>query len=265
MGDSCISELDLSYHTSEDPYQAPRPLPDRFPLSVPDRCMVALRRPVSAPQVVARKDAMDIEGETETGAGNGPFPTTCAKCISSDVGFGFPAPTPITSSRAIAKDALPRSLPHRATLAKHNSTWRQPRSRRGTTSASSAHYSQGPPHPRRLPAAASTPEVFQSISATPGLRELSFEELRVECYAISALTTGKAPQPVAPSSGSMQPPRVERLPSVKVMPPAFAPFIASSADTKEAQDGGEMPVGREVVMSQDALSADFTFTASVVA
>ncbi|KAG1879811.1 hypothetical protein F4604DRAFT_534863 [Suillus subluteus] len=57
------------------------------------------------------------------------------------------------------------------------------------------------------------PDIFQSISATPGLRSWSFEELRTECYSQSRLATGAAPQAVPPGA-----------PSWMIIPPAFTPY-----------------------------------------
>ncbi|KAG1740827.1 uncharacterized protein EDB91DRAFT_340692 [Suillus paluster] len=56
-------------------------------------------------------------------------------------------------------------------------------------------------------------DVFQSISATPGLRSWSFEELRTECYSQSRLATGCAPRAVPPGA-----------PSWMIIPPAFTPY-----------------------------------------
>ncbi|OAX34456.1 hypothetical protein K503DRAFT_774517 [Rhizopogon vinicolor AM-OR11-026] len=56
-------------------------------------------------------------------------------------------------------------------------------------------------------------DVFQSISATPGLRAWSFEELRAECYSQSRLATGSAPRAVPPGA-----------PSWMIIPPAFTPY-----------------------------------------
>jgi len=56
-------------------------------------------------------------------------------------------------------------------------------------------------------------DVFQSISATPGLRAWSFEELRVECYSQSRLATGSAPRAVPPGA-----------PSWMTIPPAYTPY-----------------------------------------
>lgn len=58
-----------------------------------------------------------------------------------------------------------------------------------------------------------TSDMFQSISATPGLRSWSFEELRSECYSQSRLATGCAPRAVPPGA-----------PSWMIIPPAFAPY-----------------------------------------
>lgn len=57
------------------------------------------------------------------------------------------------------------------------------------------------------------PDIFQSISATPGLQSWSFEELRAECYSQSRLATGVAPRPVSPGA-----------PSWMIIPPAFTPY-----------------------------------------
>ncbi|KAG0703337.1 hypothetical protein DFH29DRAFT_998628 [Suillus ampliporus] len=57
------------------------------------------------------------------------------------------------------------------------------------------------------------PTCFQSISATPGLRSWSFEELRSECYSQSRLATGCAPRAVPPGA-----------PSWMIIPPAFTPY-----------------------------------------
>lgn len=54
--------------------------------------------------------------------------------------------------------------------------------------------------------------IFLSISATPGLRSWSFEELRTECYLQSRLATGVAPRAVPLGA-----------PSWMIIPPAFTP------------------------------------------
>ncbi|KAG2142272.1 uncharacterized protein EDB93DRAFT_1252330 [Suillus bovinus] len=56
-------------------------------------------------------------------------------------------------------------------------------------------------------------DIFQSISATPGLRSWSFEELRTECYSQSRLATGVAPRAVPLGA-----------PSWMIIPPAFTPY-----------------------------------------
>jgi hypothetical protein len=78
-------------------------------------------------------------------------------------------------------------------------------------------------------------DVFQSISATPGLRAWSFEvrwafvssllnpltysvqELRVECYSQSRLATGSAPRAVPPGA-----------PSWMIIPPSYTPYSAKT-------------------------------------
>ncbi|KAH7919089.1 hypothetical protein BV22DRAFT_1041231 [Leucogyrophana mollusca] len=52
--------------------------------------------------------------------------------------------------------------------------------------------------------------VFQSITATPGVSAWSFEELRAECYSQSLVATGSAPRAVP-----------QGAPSWMVIPPAF--------------------------------------------
>lgn len=55
--------------------------------------------------------------------------------------------------------------------------------------------------------------IFLSISATPGLRSWSFEELRTECYLQSRLATGVGPRAVPLGA-----------PSWMIIPPAFTPY-----------------------------------------
>ncbi|KAG1742489.1 hypothetical protein EDB19DRAFT_1701367 [Suillus lakei] len=62
-----------------------------------------------------------------------------------------------------------------------------------------------------------TSNIFQSISATPGLRSWSFEELRTECYSQSRLATGCAPRAVPPGASSWM-----------IIPPAFTPYKVMS-------------------------------------
>ncbi|KAJ7189026.1 hypothetical protein C8R46DRAFT_1341642 [Mycena filopes] len=68
-------------------------------------------------------------------------------------------------------------------------------------------------------------EVFQSITATPGLESTSFEELRLETYLQSLVATGTArPQPAF-------------CPAV-VIPPAFAAWFCESGDHSDADGEG---------------------------
>ncbi|KAF9563515.1 hypothetical protein CPC08DRAFT_816599 [Agrocybe pediades] len=52
----------------------------------------------------------------------------------------------------------------------------------------------------------SSVEVFQSITAKPGLQHVSFEELRCECYLQSLIATKNTPQPVDPQWPNVFPP-----------------------------------------------------------
>jgi len=53
-------------------------------------------------------------------------------------------------------------------------------------------------------------EIMQSITCTPGLEGVSFEELRFGCYLQTYFTTGQPPAPVGVEC---------------VIPPAFLPFV----------------------------------------
>ncbi|KZT04932.1 uncharacterized protein LAESUDRAFT_813812 [Laetiporus sulphureus 93-53] len=60
-------------------------------------------------------------------------------------------------------------------------------------------------------------EVFQSITCTPGLRDTSFEELRLGCYRSSFDATGTLPKPVP-----------EYSPREAIIPPLYAPFTSEN-------------------------------------
>ncbi|KAJ6488200.1 hypothetical protein C8R47DRAFT_510267 [Mycena vitilis] len=70
-------------------------------------------------------------------------------------------------------------------------------------------------------------ELFQSITAIPGLESTSFEELRLETYLQSLVATGTArPQPAFARSG--------------VIPPGFAAqFVGADASGEGAGEGAE--------------------------
>ncbi|KAJ7770341.1 hypothetical protein B0H14DRAFT_2967093, partial [Mycena olivaceomarginata] len=73
------------------------------------------------------------------------------------------------------------------------------------------------------PRTASEGELFQSITAIPGLQSTSFEEIRLEIYRQSLIATGTArPQP------AFAPPLV--------IPPAFAPQFVERADVDADAD-----------------------------
>ncbi|KAF9445485.1 hypothetical protein P691DRAFT_265262 [Macrolepiota fuliginosa MF-IS2] len=77
-------------------------------------------------------------------------------------------------------------------------------------------------------------EVLQSITASPALGHISFEELRTECYMQSKLATGSPPKPVDPTKTPWA-----------VIPPAFNAFpVISELQNLSA---GDYPT--DVVMS----------------
>jgi len=83
-------------------------------------------------------------------------------------------------------------------------------------------------------------EVYESVTCMPGCEGYSFEELRVECYAASYMSTGEPPRSPRPDEGY-------------IFPPAFEPFATI---TKSPNDGP----GRDIVMSdQPNLVSAFTF------
>ncbi|KAF8161829.1 hypothetical protein K438DRAFT_1859507 [Mycena galopus ATCC 62051] len=87
-------------------------------------------------------------------------------------------------------------------------------------------------------------ELFQSITAIPGLESASFEELRLETYRQSLVATGTArPQPAF-------------APAV-VIPPAFAPqFFEPSEDMDADTDTDVEMVDVDGVEVQDGMTLD---------
>ncbi|KZT05422.1 uncharacterized protein LAESUDRAFT_813528 [Laetiporus sulphureus 93-53] len=69
------------------------------------------------------------------------------------------------------------------------------------------------------------PEVFQSITCAPGLRDNSFEELRLECYSISFTATGQPPVPVSSDA-----------PRGAIIPPFYAPFTNKRIEDRRNDD-----------------------------
>ncbi|OBZ69609.1 hypothetical protein A0H81_10228 [Grifola frondosa] len=87
------------------------------------------------------------------------------------------------------------------------------------------------------------PEIFQSITSIPAYRGQSFEELRLECYRIATLTTGRPPRAVPPNA-----------PSSMIIPPLCTPYV------HVPDDDHQPPALREVTMSYEPnLCARFTF------
>ncbi|RDX43423.1 hypothetical protein OH76DRAFT_1487897 [Lentinus brumalis] len=117
-----------------------------------------------------------------------------------------------------------------------------------------------PKHRPRPVTTTPSQEVFHSITATPGLDDRSFEELRLECYAMSIAITGAIPRPVPP-------PCTENArdgrpgEEVKVFHPMFAPFVSVS-EPNEPNDEEENGPCCDYTMSSDESSSAFTFTAA---
>lgn len=145
MGDSCISELDFSY-VAEDAYNLPWPPPEKLRISVPDRCKVSLRAGVVPAPIPIDDDAMDIEDTSST---------------SSNLSFGFPVHH---------HDAPVQPHPTRRATSSRRKSILKTSARRGKTGHTPSQSVRFAPPP-----VAARAEVFQSITATPGLDERSFE------------------------------------------------------------------------------------------
>ncbi|KAJ6497365.1 hypothetical protein C8R45DRAFT_982673 [Mycena sanguinolenta] len=86
-------------------------------------------------------------------------------------------------------------------------------------------------------------ELFQSITAIPGLQGASFEELRLETYRQSLAATGTArPQP------ALAPPLV--------IPPAFAATFVEAEDEGEGEWGGPKPERSSAFSSERSSASD---------
>lgn len=92
---------------------------------------------------------------------------------------------------------------------------------RGNAAASSATS----PSPQRI-----HKDVMQSVSCMPSQVYHSFEELRVECYRIASITTGRSPKPAEPD-GFVSPPRFK----------AFVNSWTEHANTDGCWEDVEMP------------------------
>ncbi|KIY52420.1 hypothetical protein FISHEDRAFT_55931 [Fistulina hepatica ATCC 64428] len=88
-------------------------------------------------------------------------------------------------------------------------------------------------------------EIFQSITAIPGLRSQSFEELRVDCYLQSMIATGARPKPVELLTNRGT-----------VIPPTFAPFHEDIAFMGDAimMDVGDTVMAPYPAMLESAAS-----------
>ncbi|KAI8978303.1 hypothetical protein BD414DRAFT_422044 [Trametes punicea] len=228
MGDSWIPELEPSY-LAENPYYVPPSPPRRPHDTLPDRSTVALHpRAITAAPIID-DDTMNTEAEGQPNTGSG------------EPSFGFPVPRD-------GAQTSPRCS--RRPIATRNGSACETSHRRGN--GQRGYYTR-PTRPTFMQ------EIFQSITAAPELQHLSFEELRAECYAISKLTTGLPPVPVAPTDGSVSAAGMGHADgSVRCMPPSFTPVSIPSVATTERPTPD---VGDDVAMSHHALNADFTFTA----
>ncbi|KAI0767152.1 hypothetical protein C8Q74DRAFT_934815 [Fomes fomentarius] len=222
-----VTDLDYSYYSTGDSNNLPSPPPSKLHLPVPGRAFVSLPRRAQA----SAKIVPIVQ----------PVPS-----------FGFP----ISKAGPDASTQAPISSRRAAFRKTRSST-----SRKFPNSVSRATR-VGYPN-RRLPARAAVappPETFASITATPGLDQYSFEELRAECYAIAVVATGAPPRPVPPADApglstadaSEGPPGKPK--PVKIIPPMYLPFVSDGSRVELV-----LQATYEVCMSTDALSCDFTF------
>ena len=139
-----VTDLDDSYTTEE--YVDVPPPPKKVPSSCPGRFIVALPQRAQM-DAVSEEQGSDVQPEIA--------PTTTA------FGFPVPAPAPCDKSRPVATSQERRAR-NRSARSMKGSDKPQTRSE----------------HPNRRTRPATTtvfPEVFHSITATPGLDERSFE------------------------------------------------------------------------------------------
>ncbi|KAI0774829.1 hypothetical protein BD413DRAFT_306500 [Trametes elegans] len=230
MGDSWIPELEQlsqshalgSKHTD---HVLPSP-PERRRVSSPSRCMVSLAlRALPATVGIEGGIYLDEESDNEA-AGPSPLP----------VGF------PVSPGHQAAAPAALRWL-HRLPKISGGSWLRK------TTAALHSLRAM------RRRVAAPAPTVPQCVATLPGAPgHQSFEELRSEYYADTALTAGKPLQPVATQQAETA---SAQLSSALPEQPAVG-----LVQEKEKLHGKETS---SVVMSEKSLSGDFTFAVPLVA
>ncbi|KAI0359533.1 hypothetical protein OH77DRAFT_1517945 [Trametes cingulata] len=232
MGDSWIPELDFYVSDEEDADDIPSSSPERLPLSLPARCSVALSS-LRFPAHLAREqhEVMILEDESDA----------------------VPRAT---------FNVLPSSDDKQASRLWPSSPRKASQRRGKTPSPQRAH----PVKPHKV----LDREVFQSICAMPGVQDRSFEELRAECYAISAITTGAPPKPfvAAQSEGH----RADAGSTAKIIPPLFAPSVvtcetrSSAVQTEPLKSTIEWRVDVPMAQGQSlpVLRGEFTFTMPVV-
>ncbi|KAJ3854599.1 hypothetical protein EV368DRAFT_63151 [Lentinula lateritia] len=176
--------------------------PDSAP-STPSRSAGKIRIPplgvIRKPNSSAHREIFGTDDEYEDGRRQDNDPLINSSDFDPhDMTIPFPSPRKIAGSKRVVSAQNAQRLREQA-------GWKA-----GESSRASA-ISPGLP----------TPEVFQSITATPNLSGGSFEEIRAECYAQSYIATGGPPPPSILLSvnafGVYQPARS--------IPPTFQPCV----------------------------------------
>ncbi|KAF8161387.1 hypothetical protein B0H34DRAFT_796187 [Crassisporium funariophilum] len=85
--------------------------------------------------------------------------------------------------------------------------------------------------------------VLQSVTAAPGLKHSSFEEMRVECYLQSSVAQGKPPAPVDPIKTPWA-----------VFPPMFNASRVENLDEEEEEEDMDSDIGKAVERSSSVES-----------
>ncbi|KAI0685863.1 hypothetical protein C8T65DRAFT_747698 [Cerioporus squamosus] len=211
-----VTDLDDSYTTEDFHRRTPRLRPGNH------LCPVFCSRRATVSLPLCAQDG-SADGPAEGDVRTSPAQTT--------VSFGFPVTAYRTNTPLTATPEERRPRNHFARKGSDRLKPSPERPKRRTRPATTA--------------TTSSQEVFHSITATPGLDDRSFEELRLECYNMSVAITGAVPSPVPESfSGMTQDGRCAE--QVKVFPPLFAPFVSDPCSKEEGK--GEIP---DYIMSSD--------------
>ncbi|KAH9834160.1 uncharacterized protein C8Q71DRAFT_164015 [Rhodofomes roseus] len=188
----------------------------RLTIKVPSKQNLVEARP----KIGLRKSA--FRPSPEQGMGDGPVPARSVELES-------PPPAPKTVSAPVSPTRV-YGRPRRPGAS--------PRHSRPSDVASPSGASEFP--------AARPVEVFQSITCMPQCFAASFEELRLECYRVSYVTTGHAPMPVTSESAPWD-----------TIPPFFSPF------SEEVMEPADFVVGRTDVPMPDESTGPWAFTFGV--